>query len=74
MLRLVTIVMLLGVTSATAQQIIDPDLLQAAAQALAAQRNRAMDEAASAEAQLLKAQRQIAALQQQLDELKKKVK
>lgn len=48
----------------------DPALVQGALSALQAQRNRALDEAASAEAQLSHAQAQLAELQKQLDALK----
>jgi chromosome segregation ATPase len=56
--------------SALAQQPIpqgaDPVFLAQALSALQAQRNRALDEAASAEAQLAQAQKTIADLQKQI--------
>jgi TolA-binding protein len=56
--------------SALAQQPIpqgaDPAFLQQALNALQAQRNRALDEAAAAEAQLGQAQKTIADLQKQI--------
>lgn len=67
-------ILLLISTAAFAQDNVqgaDPKFLQTAIQALQAQRNRAMDEAASAEAQLAKAQQQIVDLQKQLDEVNK---
>lgn len=70
---LIAIILFGLISVASAQDNVqgaDPKFLQAAIQTLQAQRNRAMDEAASAEAQLAKAQQQIVDLQKQLDALK----
>lgn len=70
---------LLGIISTTAHaqdkvQGTDPDFVQKALTTLQLQRNRAMDEAASAEAQLLKSQQEIADLKKEVDALKPKDK
>lgn len=68
-------ILLLISSAAVAQDNVqgaDPKFMQTAIATLQAQRNRAMDEAAAAEAQLTKAQQQIADLQKELDALKAK--
>lgn len=63
------------VSTAAAQDNVqgaDPKLVQSALNVLQAQRNRALDEAASAEAQLDRARQEIADLQKQIDASKTK--
>lgn len=70
--RLSLIFLLLFVGPAYSQQQSDPKFLESAIAALQAQRNRALDEAASAEAQLTKAQQELADLKKQLESPKPK--
>lgn len=62
-----SLVVFMLISTAAFSQDADPKLMQQAIAALQAQRNRAMDEAASAEARLLKAQQEIEDLKKQLD-------
>ena len=71
---LIALAIALMTTAAFAQDNVqgaDPEFTQKALSALQGQRNRAMDEAAVAEAQLAKVQKENVDLQKQIDDLKK---
>jgi hypothetical protein len=74
--RAVIFAAIFAATPALAQQPMppgaNPEFLEHALNALQAQRNRALDEAAAAEAQLSQAQKRIGDMQKQIDELKPK--
>ncbi len=69
----VALVIVGAVTVAVAQPAASPEMFQNALGALQGQRNRAMDEAANAEAALAQAQKSIEQLQKQITDLQAKL-
>lgn len=74
---LIAVIIIGLISAASAQDNVqgaDPKFMQNVLAALQEQRNRALNEAASAEAQLLKSQQEIADLKKEVESLKPKDK